>query len=430
MVFINAIINVIIPNANIPFKKSIFSYKIYTFVKNLTKIMSQDLYKAPDYFQMDELLTEEHKLIRDAAREWVKREVSPIIEEACQKAEFPKQIIKGLGEIGGFGPYVPVEYGGAGLDQISYGLIMQELERGDSGIRSTSSVQSSLVMYPIWKYGSEEQKMKFLPKLATGELIGCFGLTEPDHGSNPGGMVTNIKDMGDHYILNGAKMWISNSPFADVAVVWAKNEDGRIKGVLVERGMEGFSTPETHNKWSLRASATGELVFDNVKIPKNNILPNRDGLGAPLECLDSARYGIAWGTIGTAMDCYDTALRYAKQRIQFGKPIASFQLQQKKLAEMITEITKAQLLTWRLGVLKNEGRATTAQISMCKRNNVDMALNIAREARQILGAMGITGEYSIMRHMMNLESVVTYEGTHDIHLLITGMDITGENAFK
>jgi glutaryl-CoA dehydrogenase len=399
-------------------------------VKNLTKIMSQDLYQAPDYFQMDELLTEEHKLIRDAAREWVKKEVSPIIEEACQKAEFPKQIIKGLGEIGGFGPYVPVEYGGAGLDQISYGLIMQELERGDSGIRSTSSVQSSLVMYPIWKYGSEEQKIKFLPKLATGELIGCFGLTEPDHGSNPGGMVTNIKDKGDHYILNGAKMWISNSPFADVAVVWAKNEDGRIKGVLVERGMEGFSTPETHNKWSLRASATGELVFDNVKIPKNNILPNRDGLGAPLECLDSARYGIAWGTIGTAMDCYDTALRYAKQRIQFGKPIASFQLQQKKLAEMITEITKAQLLTWRLGVLKNEGRATTAQISMCKRNNVDMALNIAREARQILGAMGITGEYSIMRHMMNLESVVTYEGTHDIHLLITGMDITGENAFK
>ena len=392
--------------------------------------MSQDLYQAPDYFLMDELLTDEHKMIRDAAREWVKREVSPIIEEACQKAEFPKQIVKGLGEIGGFGPYIPTEYGGAGLDQISYGLIMQELERGDSGIRSTSSVQSSLVMYPIWKYGSEEQKMKFLPKLATGEFIGCFGLTEPDHGSNPGGMVTNIKDMGDHYVLNGAKMWISNAPFADVAVVWAKNEEGRIKGVLVERGMEGFTTPETHGKWSLRASATGELVFDNVKIPKDNILPNKDGLGAPLGCLDSARYGIAWGTIGTAMDCYDTALRYAKQRIQFGKPIASYQLQQKKLAEMITEITKAQFLTWRLGVLRNEGRATSAQISMCKRNNVDMALNIAREARQILGAMGITGEYSIMRHMMNLESVITYEGTHDIHLLITGMDITGENAFK
>jgi len=409
--------------SSIPLKK-------ITFAKKLTIIMSQDLYQAPDYFLMDELLTDEHKLIRDAAREWVKREVSPIIEGACQKAEFPKQIIKGLGEIGGFGPYVPVEYGGAGLDQISYGLIMQELERGDSGIRSTSSVQSSLVMYPIWKYGSEEQKMKFLPKLATGEFIGCFGLTEPDHGSNPGGMVTNIKDMGDHYVLNGAKMWISNAPFADVAVVWAKNEEGRIKGVLVERGMEGFTTPETHGKWSLRASATGELVFDNVKIPKDNILPNKDGLGAPLGCLDSARYGIAWGTIGTAMDCYDTALRYAKERIQFGKPIASFQLQQKKLAEMITEITKAQFLTWRLGVLRNEGRATSAQISMCKRNNVDMALNIAREARQILGAMGITGEYSIMRHMMNLESVITYEGTHDIHLLITGMDITGENAFK
>ena len=392
--------------------------------------MSQDLYQAPDYFLLDELLTEEHKLIRDAAREWVKREVSPIIEDACQKAEFPKQIVKGLGEIGGFGPYIPVEYGGAGLDQISYGLIMQELERGDSGIRSTSSVQSSLVMYPIWKYGSEEQKMKFLPKLATGEFIGCFGLTEPDHGSNPGGMVTNIKDMGDHYLLNGAKMWISNAPFADVAVVWAKNEEGRIKGVLVERGMEGFSTPETQGKWSLRASATGELVFDNVKIPKDNILPNKDGLGAPLGCLDSARYGIAWGTIGTAMDCYDTALRYAKERIQFGKPIASYQLQQKKLAEMITEITKAQFLTWRLGVLRNEGRATSAQISMCKRNNVDMALKIAREARQVLGAMGITGEYSIMRHMMNLESVITYEGTHDIHLLITGLDITGENAFK
>jgi len=392
--------------------------------------MSQDLYQAPDYFLMDELLTEEHKLIRDAAREWVKRAVSPIIEEACQKAVFPKELIGGLAEIGAFGPYIPTEYGGAGLDQISYGLIMQELERGDSGVRSTASVQSSLVMYPIWKYGDEAQRKKYLPNLANGKWIGCFGLTEPDHGSDPGSMTTNIKDMGNHYLLNGAKMWISNAPFADVAVVWAKNEEGRIKGVLVERGMEGFSTPETHGKWSLRASATGELVFDNVKIPKENILPNKDGLSAPLGCLDSARYGIAWGTIGTAMDCYDTALRYAKQRIQFGKPIASFQLQQKKLAEMITEITKAQFLTWRLGVLRNEGRATTAQISMCKRNNVDMALNIAREARQILGAMGITGEYSIMRHMMNLESVITYEGTHDIHLLITGMDITGESAFK
>jgi glutaryl-CoA dehydrogenase len=392
--------------------------------------MKQDLFQAPDYFLMDELLSDEHKLIRDAARDWVKRDVSPIIEEACQNAIFPKQILSGLADVGAFGPYIPTKYGGAGLDHISYGLIMQELERGDSGVRSTASVQSSLVMYPIYEYGNEEQRLKYLPKLATGEMMGCFGLTEPNHGSNPGGMTTNIKDMGDHYILNGAKMWISNSPFADVAVVWAKNDAGRIKGVIVEREMEGFTTPETHNKWSLRASATGELVFDNVKIPKENILEGKDGLGAPLGCLDSARYGIAWGAIGAAMDCYDTALRYSKERIQFGKPIAAFQLQQKKLAEMITEITKAQLLTWRLGVLKNEGRATTAQISMCKRNNVEMALNITREARQILGAMGITGDYSIMRHMMNLESVITYEGTHDIHLLITGLDITGESAFK
>jgi len=392
--------------------------------------MTKDLFQAPDYYLLDDLLTEEHILVRDATQEWVKREVSPIIEDAAQEAKFPKQLLNGLAEIGAFGPYIPEEYGGAGLDQISYGLIMQEIERGDSGVRSTASVQSSLVMYPIWKYGSEEQRQKYLPKLAGGELIGCFGLTEPNHGSDPGGMETKFKDMGDHYLLNGAKLWISNSPFADIAIVWAKNEDGRIHGLIVERGMEGFSTPETHHKWSLRASATGELIFDNVKVPKGNLLPNKSGLGAPLGCLDSARYGIAWGAIGAAMDCYDTALRYAKERIQFGKPIAGFQLQQKKLAEMITEITKAQLLTWRLGVLRNEDRATPAQISMAKRNNVEMALHIAREARQVLGAMGITGDYSIMRHMMNLESVITYEGTHDIHLLITGMDITGIAAFK
>ena len=392
--------------------------------------MKPDLFQAPDYYQLDDLLSEEHKLVREASREWVKREVSPIIEDYAQRAEFPDQIINGLAEIGAFGPYIPEEYGGAGLDQISYGLIMQEIERGDSGVRSTASVQSSLVMYPIWKYGNEEQRQKFLPKLASGEWMGCFGLTEPDHGSNPGGMTTNFKDMGDHYLLNGAKLWISNAPFAQVAVVWAKSEEGRIHGLIVERGMEGFSTPETHNKWSLRASATGELIFDNVKVPKENLLPNKSGLGAPLGCLDSARYGIAWGAIGAAMDCYDTALRYSKERVQFGKPIGQFQLQQKKLAEMITEITKAQLLAWRLGVLRNEGKATPAQISMAKRNNVDMALTIARDARQMLGGMGITGEYSIMRHMMNLESVVTYEGTHDIHLLITGLDVTGLNAFK
>ncbi|MDN3491342.1 acyl-CoA dehydrogenase family protein [Winogradskyella bathintestinalis] len=392
--------------------------------------MKPDLFEAPDYYNLDELLTDEHKLVRDAAREWVKRDVSPIIEEAAQKAEFPKSIIGGLAEIGAFGPYIPEEYGGAGLDQISYGLIMQEIERGDSGVRSTASVQSSLVMYPIWKYGNEAQRKKYLPKLASGEWIGSFGLTEPDHGSNPGGMVTNFKDMGDHYLLNGAKMWISNSPFCQIAVVWAKNEEGRIHGLIVERGMEGFSTPETHNKWSLRASATGELIFDNVKVPKENLLPNKSGLGAPLGCLDSARFGIAWGAIGAAMDCYDTALRYSKERMQFGKPIGQFQLQQKKLAEMITEITKAQLLAWRLGVMREAGTATSAQISMAKRNNVDMAINVAREARQMLGGMGISGEYSIMRHSMNLESVITYEGTHDIHLLITGLDITGLNAFK
>lgn len=392
--------------------------------------MSKDQFKAHDYFLMDELLTDEHKLIRDSARAWVKKEVSPIIEQYYEKSEFPNQILYGLASIGGFGPYIPVKYGGAGLDQISYGLIMQELERCDSGLRSTSSVQSSLVMFPIWKYGNEEQRNKYLPKLASGQMIGCFGLTEPDFGSNPGGMITNFTEKGDHLILNGAKMWISNAPFADIAVVWAKDPNNRIKGVIVERGMEGFETPEMHGKHSLRASSTGELIFNNVKVPKANILPNKDGLGAPLSCLDSARYGISWGAIGAAMDCYDSALRYSKERIQFGKPIASFQLVQKKLAEMITEITKAQLLTFRLGQLKNEDRATSAQISMAKRNNVEMALNIAREARQIHGAMGIMNEYSIMRHMANLESVITYEGTHDIHLLITGMDITGIQAFS
>ena len=389
-----------------------------------------DLFESPDYYQLDELLSEEHLMVRGAVRDYVKKEISPIIEDYAQKSEFPQQIIKQLGDLGCFGPTVPAEYGGGGLDYISYGIMMQELERGDSGVRSTASVQGSLVMFPIHAYGSEEQKKKYLPKLASGEWLGCFGLTEPNHGSDPGGMLTNIKDAGDHVILNGAKMWISNAPFAQVAVVWAKNEEGKIVGLIVERGMEGFSTPTTHNKWSLRASATGELVFDNVKVPKENILPNIIGLKGPLGCLSKARYGIAWGALGAAMDCYDTALRYSKERVQFGKPIAGFQLQQKKLAEMVTEITKGQLLVWRLGVLMNEGRATPAQISMAKRNSCEIATQIARDARQMLGGMGITGEYSIMRHMMNLESVITYEGTHDIHLLITGMDVTGLNAFK
>lgn len=389
-----------------------------------------DDFESPDFYQIDDLLTEEHKMIRAAIRDFVKKEITPYIESWAQNNHFPGEIVRKFGEIGAFGPTVPEVYGGGGLDYTSYGLIMQEIERGDSGMRSTASVQGSLVMYPIYAYGSEEQKQKYLPKLASGEMLGCFGLTEPNHGSNPSGMETTIKDMGDHYLLNGAKMWISNAPQADVAVVWAKDENGRIKGIIVERGMEGFSTPETHGKWSLRASCTGELVFSDVKVPKENVLPGKDGLGAPLGCLDKARYGIAWGVVGAAMDCYESARKYSAERIQFGKPIASFQLVQKKLAEMLTEITKAQLVCWRLGKLMDGGKATTQQISLAKRNNVAVALDIAREARQIHGGMGITGEYPMMRHMMNLESVVTYEGTHDIHLLILGADITGIPAFS
>lgn len=392
--------------------------------------MATDLFQSPDYFNVDELLTEEQKFIRDVVRNYVKKEISPIIEDYAQRAEFPHHIVKQLGDLGCFGPTIPQEYGGGGLDYISYGLMMQELERGDSGVRSTASVQGSLVMFPIYAYGSEEQKMKYLPKLASGEWLGCFGLTEPDFGSNPAGMLSHFKDAGDHVILNGSKMWISNAPYSQVAVVWAKDEGGEVRGLILERGMEGFSTPTTHGKWSLRASATGELVFDQVRVPKENILPNVKGMRGPLSCLTKARYGIAWGSVGAAMDCYDTALRYSKERIQFDKPIGAFQLQQKKLAEMVTEITKAQLLNWRLGVLMNEGRANPQQVSMAKRNGCEIAVDITRQARQMLGGMGITGEFSIMRHMMNLESVITYEGTHDIHLLITGMDVTGFNAFN
>ena len=389
-----------------------------------------DLFESPDYFKLDDLLTEEHKLIRESVRSYVKKEISPIIEEYAQKAEFPNRIVKQLGDLGCFGPTIPVAYGGGGLDYISYGLMMQELERGDSGVRSTASVQGSLVMFPIYEYGNEEQRKKYLPKLASGEWLGCFGLTEPNHGSDPSGMLSRFDDAGDHVILNGSKMWISNAPYAQVAVVWAKDGEGEIRGLILEKGMKGFTAPTTHGKWSLRASATGELVFDHVKVPQGNILPKVRGLKGPLSCLTKARYGIAWGAVGAAMDCYDTALRYSKERIQFDKPIASFQLQQKKLAEMLTEITKAQLLNWRLGTLMNEGKVTPAQVSMAKRNGCEIAAQIARDARQVLGGMGITGEYSIMRHMMNLESVITYEGTHDVHLLITGMDITGINAFK
>ncbi len=399
-------------------------------LEELHRSARQDKFQGHDYYNIDELLETEHLLARDAVREWVKKEVSPIIEYYAEKAEYPRHLVKGLAEIGAFGPSIPAKYGGGGMDEIAYGLMMQELERGDSGVRSAASVQGSLVMYPIYRYATEEQKMKYLPKLANGEFIGCFGLTEPDHGSNPAGMITNIKDDGDAYILNGSKMWITNSPIADVAVVWAKDEEGKIRGMVVEAGTPGFSAPEIHGKWSLRASITGELVFEDVRVPKSQVFPEIRGLRGPLSCLSKARYGIAWGAIGAAMDCYDSALRYSLEREQFGKPIGGFQLTQKKLAEMITEITKAQLLAWRLGTLANKGKASPAQISMAKRNNVNMALEIAREARQIHGGMGITNEYPVMRHMMNLETVLTYEGTHDIHLLITGMDVTGLNAFK
>ncbi|WP_297984114.1 acyl-CoA dehydrogenase family protein [uncultured Chryseobacterium sp.] len=387
------------------------------------------LQTIPDYFALDSLLTEEHKLIRQSVRDWVESFVMPQIDEAAQNHTDLPNLMQELGKIGALGPYIPVEYGGSGLDQISYGIIMQELERGDSAVRSAASVQSSLVMFPINEYGSEEQKRKFLPKLASGEMIGSFGLTEPNHGSDPSSMETHFKDNGDHYLLNGAKMWITNAPLCDIAVVWAKNEEGKVQGLIVERSFEGFTTPETHNKWSLRASKTGELVFSNVKVPKENLLPGVTGLKGPLSCLNSARYGISWGVIGAAIDCYCTALQYSKERKQFGKPIASFQLQQKKLAEFVTEITKAQLLSWQLGNLKNDHKAIPSQISMAKRNNVKMAIDIARESRQILGGMGIMGEFPMMRHAANLESVITYEGTHDIHLLITGLDVTGLNAF-
>ncbi len=382
-----------------------------------------------DYFDIESFLTEEQRAIRDAVRQWVRTRLAPIIDDYAQRAECPTHLIPEMAQLGLFGPFIPEEYGGAGLDYISYGLMMQELEAGDSGIRSMASVQGSLVMYPIWKFGSEEQRRKYLPRLASGEMMGCFGLTEPNHGSNPAGMETHFYEEGDYYVVTGSKMWISNAPFADIAVVWAKDPEGVIRGLIVERGMEGFSTPEIHRKWSLRASATGEIVLDRVRVPRENLLPGVKGLKGPLSCLNSARYGISWGAIGAAIDCYRTAVQYSLERKQFGKPIAAFQLTQKKLAEMLTEITKAQLLALRLGQLMNEGRATPSQISMAKRNNVAMALEVARTARQILGGMGVVGDYPIMRHMMNLESVITYEGTHEIHLLITGQDITGISAF-
>lgn len=382
-----------------------------------------------DYFNLEELLGEECVVIRQAVRDFVKLEILPEIDTRAQEHAGIPGLMKGLGKIGALGPFIPSQYGGAGLDYLAYGVIMQELERGDSSVRSAASVQSSLVMYPIYRFGSEEQRMKYLPMLATGDWVGAFGLTEPNHGSDPSSMEAKLERDREGYRLIGSKTWITNAPICDIAVVWARDEEGKVRGVIVERGDVGFLTPEIKGKWSLRTSSTGELIFDNIYIPAERLLPGVCSMRGPLSCLNSARYGISWGVIGAAIDCYQVALQYASERMQFGKPIASYQLQQKKLAEMITEITKAQLLSWRLGVLKNANKATPQQISMAKRNNVNMALQVARESRQILGAMGIVGDYPIMRHMMNLESVVTYEGTHDIHLLITGEDITGISSF-
>lgn len=386
-------------------------------------------FQGVDYYNLDSLLSEEELLVRQTVRAFVTKEVLPIIEEYNRNSSFPRQLIKPMGELGILGPTLPEKYGCANANSVIYGLMMQELERGDSGIRSFASVQSSLVMFPIYTYGSEEQRMKWLPKLASGDAIGCFGLTEPDFGSNPGGMITRAERNGSSFILNGAKMWITNGTLADVAVVWAKL-DGVVRGFLVEKGMKGFSAPEMKGKHSLRASVTSELIFQDCEIPEENLLPNGEGLKLPLSCLTQARYGIAWGAIGAAMACYDAALQYAQTRIQFGKPIASFQLIQKKLVHMITEITKAQLLCLQLGRMKDLKTMKHTQVSMAKMNNVAIALDIAREARDILGANGILDEYPVMRHMANLESVKTYEGTQDIHALIIGNDITGIAAFE
>jgi glutaryl-CoA dehydrogenase len=388
------------------------------------------IYRGLDYYHLDDLLTEDEIMVRDMTREFVDDAVMPVIQEAYENAVFPHQLIGQIGELGMLGANLPEEYGCAGLGPIAYGLICQELERGDSGLRSFVSVQGSLAMWPIFAYGSEEQRKRWLPGMAKGELIGCFGLTEPDHGSDPAGMKTRAVKDGDSWVLNGAKMWITNGTIADVAVVWARTDEGPINGFLVEKGMDGFSAPEQKRKFSLRASVTSELVFQDVRVPEANRLPNVSGLKGPLGCLTQARYGIAWGGVGAAQACYDEVLNYTKGREQFGKPLAGFQLIQANLTEMVNEITKAQLLIWRLGKLKEANKARPEHVSLAKRNNVKMALDIARMARDMLGANGITAEYQTMRHMCNLESVITYEGTHNIHTLIIGQDVTGIPAFK
>ena len=385
-------------------------------------------FKGVDYFNIDSLLSEEEIMIRDSVREFVSEEILPIIEKYNRESKFPMQLIPKMAELGLFGTNLPQKYGCAELNNVAYGLVMQELERGDSGVRSFVSVQSALVMYPIFAFGSEEQKDKWLPLLAKGEKIGCFGLTEPDYGSNPGGMVTKAEKVDGGYRLNGAKMWITNGTIADVAVVWAKL-DGIVKGFLVEKGFEGFTAPEMKGKHSLRASVTSELIFDNVFVPEQNLLPKTEGLKNALMCLNQARYGIAWGVMGSMMACYDAALEYAKSRVQFSKPIAAYQMTQEKLVVMLTEITKAQLLSLQLGRMKDNKTLKHTQVSMAKRNNCEKALEIARMSREILGANGILDEYPVMRHAANLESVKTYEGTHEMHTLIVGEDITGFPAF-
>jgi glutaryl-CoA dehydrogenase len=386
-------------------------------------------YKGLDYFNLDDLLSEEEKMVRQTVRDFVNEEVLPIIEHHNQAMTFPKELIPKMASLGMFGPTLPEEYGGMGLNNVAYGLMMTELERGDSGLRSFASVQSGLVMYPIFAFGSDEQKKKWLPRMAKAEKIGCFGLTEPDYGSNPGGMITTAKKVDGGYILNGAKMWITNSPISDVAIVWAKL-DGIVKGFLVEREFKGFTAPEMKGKLSLRASITGEIILQDVFVPDENLLPKTEGLKNPLMCLNQARYGIAWGVLGAAMECYSTALEYSLSRIQFDKPIAAFQMTQEKLVWMLNEITKGQLLCYHMGRMKDKGTMKHTHVSMAKRNNCEIALTVCRMAREILGANGILDEYPVMRHANNLESVKTYEGTHEMHTLIIGEDITGIPAYR
>ena len=391
-------------------------------------------FRGVDFYDTDGLLSEEERAVRDTVRSWVDEHVIPIIGEHYLQGRFPKQLIPAMAELGFFGANLPEEYGCAGLNNVAYGLIMQELERGDSGVRSFASVQGALVMHPVYEFGSEEQKRHWLPQMASGKVIGCFGLTEPDYGSNPAGMITVAKETKDGWVLNGAKMWITNGSTAQLAVVWAKtgplDDPASIRGFLVPTDTPGFSAKDQTGKLSLRASDTSELVLQDVRVPRDAVLPKSAGLKAPLSCLTAARYGIAWGAVGAAMACYDEAVRYAKARVMFGKPIGGFQLQQARLAEMLTEITKAQLLCVQLGRLKDQGKMTPQQVSLAKRNNVDMATEVARETRRLLGANGILAEYQAMRHLANLESVYTYEGTHDIHTLILGQEITGLNAFS